>query len=221
MNTILKVGSRSSPLALKQVKEIQEFIPSVQLVVIPIETQGDKDKFTPLSEVENSDFFTREIDLALLRGDIDIAIHSSKDLPDVLPEGLKVIFETKSLSPFDVLVAKGNLKLKDLPLGARVGASSIRRKSQILSFRRDLKIVDIRGNIQERLNLISENKIDALIVAHAALIRLGLEDKITEILNPVEFPTHPKQGRLAIVVKENRCQEVRFILSELDQVTGN
>lgn len=185
MNTILKVGSRTSPLALKQVKEIQGLMPSVQLVVMPIETQGDKDKVTPLSEVDNSDFFTREIDQALLRGDIDIAIHSSKDLPDVLPEGLRIIFETKSLSPFDVLIAKGNLKLKDLPLGSRIGVSSLRRKGQVLSFRKDLRIVDIRGNIQERLNLIDENKIDALIVAHAALIRLGLEDKITEILNPI------------------------------------
>ena len=208
MNTILKVGSRTSPLALKQVKEIQGLMPSVQLVVMPIETQGDKDKVTPLSEVDNSDFFTREIDQALLRGDIDIAIHSSKDLPDVLPEGLRIIFETKSLSPFDVLIAKGNLKLKDLPLGSRIGVSSLRRKGQVLSFRKDLRIVDIRGNIQERLNLIDENKIDALIVAHAALIRLGLEDKITEILNPIEFPTHPKQGKLAIVVDTRRLSEL-------------
>ncbi len=216
-----RVGTRPSPLALKQVKEIQGSVSSVQLLIVAIETAGDKDKITPLSKVEGSDFFTHEIDQALLKDNIDIAIHSSKDLPDFLPKGLTVVLETKPLSIYDALVSKDNLKFKDLPVGSEIGVSSSRRKSQILALRPDLRAVDIRGNIQERLNLIDENKIDALIVAHAAMIRLGLEDRITEILTSDKFRPHPKQGSLSIVARENRCQEVKFILSELVREIGS
>jgi len=221
MRTILKVGTRQSPLALEQVKEVQGLFPLVQLALVPIETAGDKDKTTPLSKVNRQDFFTHEIDRALLNGDIDLAIHSSKDLPEVLPKGLLVIFETESLSPYEAFVSKGGLKFKDLAAGSRIGVSSQRRKDQINILRSDLDIIDVRGNIQERLNLIEENKIDALIVAHAALLRLRLEDKITEIFPLDIFMPHPKQGKLSIVGKENRWQELRSILSALALVIGN
>jgi hydroxymethylbilane synthase len=221
MSLILRVGTRPSPLALKQVKEVQTFLNSVTLVAVPIETRGDKDKRTPLSVLEDTDFFTHEIDEALLNESIDLAIHSSKDLPAVLAKGLAVIFETASVSPYDALVSRDNLKFRDLPIAARIGVSSRRRKDQVLAQRGDLKVVDIRGNVQERLNLITEGQVDALIVAHAAMIRLGLEGRIAEILDPAKFVPHPKQGRISLVAKENRCQEVRSILSELVRETQN
>jgi len=221
MNTLLQVGTRSSPLALKQVKEIQSLFYPVQFVAVPIDTMGDKDKITPLYKVEGTDFFTREIDQVLLRGDIDLAVHSSKDLSDPLPDGLKIVFESGSLSPYDALVSKGNLKLKDLPAGSRLGISSLRRKNQIQAVRKDLRVIDIRGNIQERLDLIEKDKVDALIIAEAALIRLGLEGKIAEVFKQPEFQAHPKQGKLAIVVREDRWQEVKSILSEQARATGN
>jgi hydroxymethylbilane synthase len=188
---------------LRQVEEIKSLFPCVDFEVIKINTQGDKDKLTALSKVENSDFFTREIDLALLSGAIDLGLHSSKDLPAILPKGLTVIFETPSISPYDALVSKGKLKLKSLPQRARVGTSSLRRKLELYTLRKDLVSVEVRGNIQERLALINEGKIDALIVAHAALIRLGLEEKIAETFPLDIFTAHPKQGSLSLVTRSN------------------
>lgn len=221
MKTVLKVGSRKSPLALEQVKEIQKLFSAVQFDIIPIDTAGDIDRTTPLSKVTRMDFFTDEIDRQLLNGSIDLAIHSSKDLPEVLPKGLIVIFETGPLSPYEALVSKGDVKLKDLASGSKIGVSSQRRKDQLNLLRPDLKIVDIRGNIQERLKLIEEDKIDALIIAHAALIRLGLEDKIAEIFPLNTFMPHPKQGKISIVVKEDKWQEVKSILLAQAPETGS
>ena len=221
MNKILKVGTRPSPLALKQVKEIQKILPDINLEVVVIDALGDIDKITPISEVEGSDFFTRELDLALLAGKIDLAIHSSKDLPDILPYGLRVVLETESLSPDDALVSIGNHKFMDLPTGSKIGSSSLRRKSQIRSLRPDLEIVDIRGTINERLDLLDIGKCDALVVAHAALIRLGLEERIAEILPQYIFKTHPKQGSLSVLVRGDRWEELRSILSAQAPVIGS
>lgn len=221
MMNILRVGTRPSPLAIKQADELKRLFPMVNLEVVVISTKGDRDKITPLTEVEGSDFFTSEIDSALLRGEIDLALHSRKDLPDELNEGLRIVLETESISPYDALVSRGGLKLKDLPYASRVGTSSQRRKDQIYALRQDLVLVDVRGNIGERLNLIDTGKIDALVVAHAALIRLGLESRISEIFSADNFPVHPKQGKLALVVKEDRWQEVRSILSVQGPETGN
>jgi len=218
---VLRVGTRPSPLAIKQFDEIQGVFPGVIFEKKIIYTLGDKDKLTPISALEGSDFFTREIDEALLRGEIDLGLHSSKDLPEKLRDGLKIIFETKSISPFDALVSKENVKLKDLPYAARVGTSSSRRKEQVKSVRGDLILVDVRGNIEERLNLINAGRIDALVIAHAALIRLGLAHLATEIFTENRLKAHPKQGILALVSREDRCKEVRFILSEQAQATGN
>lgn len=217
---VIRVGTRPSPLALKQVREIRSLLESVDFVIVSIKTQGDKDKITSLSDTDSS-FFTKEIDQALLNEEIDMAIHSSKDLPDILPKGLVVFFESKPISRYDALVSRNNFKLQELPTGSRIGASSQRRKDAILTLRPDLKIIDIRGNIEERLGLIEKDKIDALIVAEAALIRLGLENMISETFSLDIFKTHPKQGSLSVVVREDKCQKLRSILSELGPGIGN
>jgi len=221
MKRTLRVGSRRSPLALKQVEEVKRLFPGVEFEIITYQTQGDKDKITPLSDVGGSDFFTGEIDAALLRGEIELAVHSSKDLPDNLAQGLAVVYETKSLNPYDALVSKDNRKLGGLTQGSRIGVSSLRRKRQIESLRPDLELVDIRGNIAERLSLLDSGKVDALIVAYAALLRLGLEKRAAEILTQQDFAAHPKQGRLALVAKEENWQKVRSILSAQALETGS
>jgi len=219
--SILRVGTRPSPLAIKQVDELKRMFPWVDFEAVIISTIGDKDKITPLIRVEGGDFFTREIDQALLSAEIDVALHSSKDLPALLTQGLKIAIETVSISPFDALVSKGKLKLLELPYASRIGTSSRRRKEQIYGLRQDLILVDIRGNIEQRLNLIDSGEIDALVVAHAALIRLGLEHMIAEVFSDANFEVSPKQGSLTLVAREDRWQEVRSILSEQAQVTGS
>jgi len=201
----VRIGVRPSLLALKQVQEarpiLEKIYPGAEFEACKIYTPGDRDKVTPISEVDGSDFFTRDIDEALLNGKIDVAVHSSKDLPLALPKGLKVLFETESISRFDALVSNEGYKLAELVSGSRIGASSLRRKKEIKGLRPDLEIVDARGTIEERLNLVDSGKIDALIVAHAALIRLKLEHRIAEIFPLDIFCTHPKQGCLAIVTR--------------------
>ena len=214
-----RIGTRTSPLALKQVEEVLEALkksyPEISLTVIGMETYGDKDRATPISEVEGSDFFTKEIDRALLSGEIDFAVHSAKDVPEVLAEGLRVAAFTESIDPYDVLVSKDGLKLNELPFGARIGTSSARRKEALKKFRPDFELVDIRGNIQERLKILETTNLDAIVIAAAGLIRLGLEERITEILSPRILNPHPLQGRLAVITRAEDSDLIE-ILSKID-----
>jgi hydroxymethylbilane synthase len=193
-----KLGTRKSRLAVKQVEEFTKYFPSEKFEIVYFETAGDIDKTTPISGVEGSDFFTDTIDRALLDGEIDLAVHSAKDLPDKLPNGIKVAFVTESIDPNDVLVSKNNLKLNELPKGAKVGTSSQRRKEQLINIRNDLQVLDIRGNIDERLEKLDKGEYDAIILAGAGLKRLGLENRVTEVLT---FSPHPMQGRLAVTTR--------------------
>lgn len=199
----IRIGTRSSPLALKQVDEIIKSFGLKNLEVITYNTTGDMDKRTPLPETEGTNFFTDTIDHALFTGEIDCAVHSAKDLPDKLPAGLKIAVLTKAIDSSDALVSKNDLKLNELPKGARIGASSTRRKEQLKKFRSDFHSVDIRGNVDDRLKKFELSELDGLIVAASALIRLGLENRIAERL-PVEiFKPHPLQGSLAVVVRKD------------------
>ena len=200
----INVGTRPSSLALKQVEEIQRLVPDLKFDRVPIKTKGDKDKRTPLDSQENTDFFTYEIERALLRRDIDVAIHSAKDLEDNPPQDLTIAAITRSISGFDSLVAKENLTLDTLPAGSTVGTSSRNRKLGILGYRNDLDAIDIRGNIDERLAQLDKGYFDAIIVAHAALIRLGYEDRSSQIIPLGIIEPHPLQGRLAIQIRKDR-----------------
>lgn len=205
MARTFRIGTRKSPLAIKQVDEaiasLKRLYPDIELDVVPIDTYGDGDKDVPISDIEGSDFFTREIDQALLKGEIDFAVHSAKDLPDELMQGLKILFTTESIDPHDCLVSKSGLKLDELPKGAKIGTSSLRRKTQLKKYRSDFEIIDIRGNIGKRLEKLDNSGLDAIVIATAGLMRLGLGQRITqkipfEILRP-----HPLQGSLAVVTK--------------------
>lgn len=203
---IFKIGTRTSALALKQAKEVtgllNKFYPQAVFKIKGIETYGDRDKFTAISEMEGADFFTREIEEELLAGKIDFAVHSAKDLPDKIPQGLVIVAITKSKDPYDALVSKGNLKIEDLKKGAQVGVSSRRRKTQLKRYRPDLKITDIRGNIEERLVKLDSDGFDAIVVASCALHRLGLEQRIAQRIPFKILKPHPLQGSLAIEAQE-------------------
>lgn len=213
------VGTRKSPLALKQVEEVLGYLrklyPDLTFDIKGIDTYGDRDKITPISDIEGTDFFTREIEEALLNGEIDFAVHSAKDLPDKIPDGLCIAAITKSIDPYDALVSKDNLQISQLRQGAKIGASSQRRKLQLKKYRSDFQVVDIRGTIQERLTKLDSGGLDAVIIAGCALIRLGLEKRIAqripfEILRP-----HPLQGSLAVEIRDDNTDLIK-ILSKID-----
>lgn len=219
MGKIYRLGTRTSPLALKQTQEVitrlKELYPNIEVEVVGIDTYGDKDKITPISKIEGTDFFTLEIDKALLAGDIDFSVHSAKDLSGVLETGLCIAAVTESVDSYDVLVSKDNLKLNELKPSAKIGTSSIRRKEQLKKYRGDFEIIDIRGNIDQRLRLLDGTDLDAIVIASAGLIRLGLEDRISQKIPFDILKPHPLQGSLVIETRETD-DEVINLLSGLD-----
>jgi hydroxymethylbilane synthase len=206
MSRNLKIGTRASPLALWQAEWIKarleemEEVNSVELV--KIKTSGDKILDVPLAKVGGKGLFTKEIEESLLRGETDLAVHSLKDVPTMVPAGLKVDIFTERENPYDVLVSR-NIKFEELPKGAVVGTSSLRRRSQLKRLRPDLRIVDIRGNIQTRLKKLETENLDAIILAAAGMIRMGYEDQITEILDENVILPAVGQGALGIEIRDS------------------
>lgn len=210
----MKIISRRSPLALLQVKEVMSLVPEVVYEVVATSSYGDRHKELSLMDgAVAADFFTRELDEALLAGRADIAIHSAKDLPYPLPAGIEVICLTRGGDKSDSLVSRGGVKLADLPAGSRVGTSSAMRRAELLALRPDLEVVSVRGCIEERIQQVDDGRIDALIVATCALERLGLAHRIAQRL---PFRTHPLQGNLAITASANVSQEIRDLFAPFD-----
>lgn len=216
---LLRIGTRNSPLALKQVQEIIGYLRdrgvTVNAEIVGIDTAGDRNKNVPISEIEGTDFFTREIEEALLDRTVDIAVHSAKDLADSLPAGLRVAAVTRCIDIYDALISKNNLPLEKLPCGAKVAASSSRRKEQLKSYRDDLDIVDIRGNVEERLKKFDESGLDAMVLAACGLKRLGLEHRIAQRIPLEILRPHPLQGRLAVQTRNDDI-ELAGMLSGID-----
>ena len=208
----IKVVSRQSPLALLQVQEVFGLFPEINYELIKLESFGDKNKQISLLDNPPADIFTRELDEAILNGTADLAIHSAKDLPYPLPQGVEVIALFEAFDQSDSLVSRNNLTLETLAAGARIGTSSPTRKKELLSLRPDVEVVSIRGTIEERIAQVDSGFIDALIVATCALKRLGLEKRIAEIL---PFETHPLQGNLAITAKAGR-NDLKALFVEKD-----
>jgi uroporphyrinogen III methyltransferase/synthase len=207
----IKVGSRPSPLAKIQVQEIIGLFPAIDFQIQYTDSMGDKDRTKDLmSEGIPQDFFTREIDQLILRDMVDIGVHSAKDLPEVLPRGLEIFAITQGKNPGDSLVGPAGYNLDSLPQSAKVGTSSLRRKTQLLKIRPDLEILPIRGNIHERIQLTRDNLADAVVVATCALERLGLDSGVS-----LPLITHPLQGFLAVVGREEE-QHLKDIFSPMD-----
>ena len=202
------VGTRVSKLALVQtnwvVDELKKANPGIEFEVKVIKTKGDLITHLPLHKIGDKGLFTKEIEQQLLDKEIDLAIHSMKDMPSVLPEGLKFANIPKRQDPRDVLVLKeGYNCIDDLPKGAKIGTGSKRRTYQLLKYRPDLEIIPIRGNIDTRIRKIEDENLDGIVLAAAGLIRAGLEKHISYFIPTDIMVPAPAQGALAIEIREN------------------
>lgn len=193
----LVIGSRGSQLALWQARHIASQLERLRILsrIEIIKTTGDHLQTASLVQAGGKGLFTKEIEEALLAGTIDVAVHSLKDLPTEIPAGLAIAAIPKREDPRDALLGR---KLADLPNGARVGTSSGRRAAQLRILRPDLAIEPVRGNVDTRIRKLKEKQYDAIMLAAAGLIRLGLQNEIAEILSPDQVCPAPGQGALAI-----------------------
>src|SRR5271170_6285649 len=200
--SMLIIGSRGSQLALWQAHWIQARLEKLgkESRIEIIKTTGDKITDVALSQVGSKGLFTKEIEEALLAGSIDLAVHSLKDMPTDLPEGLTLAAIPEREDPRDALIGRA---LEDLPPGARVGTGSLRRSAQLRARRPDLQIEDIRGNVDTRLRKLDEGRYDAVVLAAAGLRRLGLENRITEVFNPSVMCPAVGQGALAVETRDD------------------
>jgi hydroxymethylbilane synthase len=210
--TVLRIGTRGSPLALAQAAETRarlmaaHGLPEEAFAIEVISTSGDRIQDRPLSEAGGKGLFTKEIEEALLAGRIDIAVHSSKDMPTQLPEGLALTAFLPREDARDAFIGKAAKSIAELSGGATVGSSSLRRQALILRMRPDLNVVMFRGNVQTRLRKLEEGVAGGTILAHAGLKRLGLEKVVTDLMPLDRFPPAPGQGAICI---ESRAGDSR------------
>ena len=183
---ILRIATRKSPLALWQAHYVSDMLkhhhPDLQIELVTMVTQGDKILDTPLAKVGGKGLFVKELETGMLEGRADIAVHSMKDVPVEFPSGLHLAVICQREDPRDAFVSNNFNTLDELPQGSILGTSSLRRQSQIAALRPDLKIIDLRGNVNTRLQKLDDGKYDAIILAAAGLKRLEFEDRITEFL---------------------------------------
>lgn len=213
---VLKIGTRGSELALAQARETRQRLMAAHGLqeddceIVVISTSGDRIQDRPLSEVGGKGLFTKEIEEALLTGDIDIAVHSSKDMPTVLPEGLELSCFLEREDVRDAFIGRAAKRLEDLPERAVVGSSSLRRQALIRRLRPDVEVVMFRGNVQTRLRKLEEGQVGATLLANAGLRRLGMAEVITELLQVDRFPPAPGQGAICIEsrIGDNRIRDM-------------
>ncbi|OHD26033.1 MAG: hydroxymethylbilane synthase [Spirochaetes bacterium GWD1_27_9] len=214
------IGTRGSILALAQadivIQKLKINFPEHNFSKKVIKTSGDINLSTSLQNDSLKRMFVKEIEAELLEGQIDIAVHSLKDMPSDMPDGLIIGAIPPRENPSDVFISKNNKKLAELPLGSVIATSSLRRKIQIENYRKDLKIVEIRGNIHTRLKKLEQTDIDGIILAGAGLKRVGLEDKITEYFNYDIILPAPGQGALCIQCREGNdfIKDIVFSINE-------
>lgn len=217
------IGTRSSKLALWQAEYIadclQKQYPDLVVELKHIATTGDKILDTPLAKIGGKGLFTKELETEMLAGDIDIAVHSLKDMPTQIPEGLTLAVITERFDPGDCLVSNVYASLAELPQGARVGTSSLRRKAQLLHVRPDLTILDLRGNVNTRLRKLDDGEYDAIILAAAGLKRLGFGDRIKETIDPALCLPAVGQGALAIEARADDAETLELIKFLQDDAT--
>lgn len=220
MKRPFRIGTRGSLLALWQANFIKDLLlasaPELSPEIRIIKTTGDRNLDSPLSEIGGKGVFVKEIEEALLTDEADIAVHSMKDLPAVLPEGLVIGAVAPRHDPRDALLSRNNLRLGDLRAGARVGTGSLRRGAQLLSLVPGLKIVPIRGNVDTRIRKLREGEeYDAILLAAAALGRLGLLGEVSDVIPADVMVPAPGQGIIAIECREGDA-ETRDIISRIN-----
>ena len=212
------IGTRGSKLALWQAdyveQRLREEYPSLKVTQKRISTKGDRILDVPLATIGGKGLFTKELEEEMLSGAIDLAVHSLKDMPAKVPDGLMIAAVTKRLDPGDALVSNRFSSFTELPQGARVGTSSLRRRAQLLCARPDLTMIDLRGNVNTRLRKLDEGEYDAIVLAVAGLKRLGFADRIREVLPQTMVLPAVGQGALAIETRADDS-ETRDMLAFL------
>lgn len=214
---ILTVGTRGSKLSLIQTEIVLDSLkliyPELEFKVKVIKTLGDKERKKPLFTIDRKGIFEKEIDLAILKGEVDFAVHSLKDVP--ILEALETIIAAipKRSSPHDVLISKGNVPLDALAKGAVIGTGSLRRLAQVKFFRPDLEVRSIRGNVDTRIQKVKRGEFDGIIVAEAGLERMGLESQIAERFSLDRFASAAGQGALAVVAREDNENVIKLLRS--------
>ena len=221
---VIRIGTRGSQLALWQAHYVADLIAASNIKsdteIVPIKTEGDQRQDVLLSEIGGKGMFIKELEVALLDNRIDIAVHSMKDLTVNLPEEFQIAAILERGNPYDAFVSTKYSSLADLPPGATIGTCSLRRQSQLLSVRNDLKILPIRGNVPTRLQRLDNGDFDAVILAVSGLRRLELADRITEILDRQPHIPSPGQGALGIECRSEDKELIEDLLV-LDDRSSN
>jgi len=208
----IRLGTRGSPLALWQANwikgQLEKMYDDLTVELIQIKTTGDKIQDAPLAKIGGKGLFLKEIEDALLKNKIDIAVHSMKDVPVELPKSLCIASYTKRVDPRDALISKNGIKLEDMPKNAKIGTGSMRRQTQLLNYRPDLEIVPLRGNIDTRIKKLETEGLDGIILAAAGLIRMGWAEQITEFIDTEILLPAIGQGSVGI---ETRLFDVEIL----------
>ena len=217
----LVIGTRGSKLALFQANlvksKLEKAYPNLVVVINVIKTKGDKILDVALSKIGDKGFFTKEIQDALYKEDVDIAVHSLKDLPTELPKGTRLGAILERANHKDVLVSVDGKKLADFTSEDKIATSSLRRKSQLIQINKEVQVIEIRGNVDTRIRKMHNGHCQGIIMAAAGIERLGLHDHITEYLNENQMLTAPGQGAIAIEIRD-KDKEVLELLSVLNHI---
>lgn len=222
----LRIGTRASALAMAQAHETRSRLmaahdlPESAFEIVAMTTSGDRIQDRALAEAGGKGLFTKEIEEALLAGDIDIAVHSSKDMPTLLPDGLAMEIFLEREDVRDGFIGGAAPRLADLPHGATVGTSSLRRQALVRRTRPDLNVVTYRGNVQTRLAKLRDKVADATLLAMAGLSRLGMTEVATEVLAPRDFPPAPGQGAIGIETRRGDDRTLSMLASIHHETTG-
>lgn len=215
----LRIATRQSPLALAQTQwvaqRVRQYQPKTDIELVRMTTRGDEIRDVPLNQVGGKGLFVTEIETAVLEGRADLAVHSLKDMPAKLAQGLELVCVPKREDPRDVLVSKDGCELEELEAGARVGTGALRRRVQLNGIRRDLDYATIRGNVDTRLNKLEKGEYRAIVLAYAGLRRLGLDQRPLRILSAEQMVPAVGQGLLALETREND-RDIKRLMQELE-----
>ena len=204
---MLKIATRKSPLALWQAEfvksKLEAIYPDLKVELVKMTTQGDQILNSPLSKIGGKSLFIKELEVGIMEGRADIAVHSMKDVPYELPQGFEIGAILERESPFDAFVSNDFNSIQDLPIGAKLGSCSLRRIVQVKAMRPDLEILDLRGNVNTRLKKLDDGEYDAIILACSGLARLGFDNRIKQDLSPDDSLPAVGQGALGIEIEAN------------------
>jgi hydroxymethylbilane synthase len=220
----LRIATRKSALAMWQARHVRALLeqahPGIEIELVPIVTRGDQILDRPLAAIGGKGLFLKELERAMLDGGADLAVHSMKDVPAEMAEGLVLEVVLPRATPFDAWISRDGSPVGDMPPGSRVGTSSLRRRCQLLAAHPEFEVVDLRGNVDTRLRKLSDGEYDAIILACAGLERLGLGDQITEVLGPPDWLPASTQGIIGLQCREGDERTLELIRPLHDRAAG-